>query len=144
MSVTTEGSAPTDEMPAGAMTDNGQPSAAAIEMPTGAMTGEATGDMAGAGSITERMGAAAEEMPIGSMLDAAAVTPGIAAGDMPAGDTGLSAAAGGEMPAGAVTMGIDPASAATAETSGEMPRQAAGAAPTSPSIVEIILRVHGT
>jgi hypothetical protein len=98
MSVTTEGSAPTDEMPAGAMTDNGQPSAAAIEMPTGAMTGEATGDMAGAGSITERMGAAAEEMPIGSMLDAAAVTPGIAAGDMPAGDTGRAARCRARLP----------------------------------------------
>lgn len=144
MSMTAEGSAPTGEMPAGAMTDTGQPSSAANEMPSGAMTGEATGEMPGGGSTAERMGAEAEEMPTGSMLDTASVTLGTATGDMPAGDMAFSAATEGEMPAATVTVSIDPASAATDEASGEMPRQAAEALSTSPSIVEITVRVLGT
>jgi hypothetical protein len=143
MSVTAEGSASTGEMPAGAMNDTGQSPSASNEMPSGAMTGEAVGEMPGGGSVAERTGAAVGEMPIGSMLDTVSATPGLTAGDMPTGDMGVGAATEGEMPTGTVTIGIDAASAATDEVSGDMPRQAAGTAPTSPSIVEITMRVHG-
>jgi hypothetical protein len=124
MSLTAEGSAPTDQMPAGAMSDTVEPSAG--EMPSGGMNGGGGGEMPG-GSTAGEMGAATGEMPTGSMLETA----------------GGSAAGEGEMPAGTVTIAIDPATGATDVASGDMPQAARAGATSSPS-VEITVRINGS